>query len=98
MKATHYKRAAFPIWEMFSHKLRYSLYTKLLLPCFFLFISFVKFPFLIFCSIFDTANEIQPVSVGTGAGVATEVMKQNDDGKGGEFLLHSFGQGWTVAR
>lgn len=44
------------------------------------------------------ADGIQPVNVGTGAGVATEVGRRTCDDEEGEFVEHAVSQDWTVAR
>lgn len=44
------------------------------------------------------ADKIQIEDVGIRAGVASELMRRNDEDEGGEFALQFVGQGWTVAR
>lgn len=44
------------------------------------------------------ANEIQPVNMRSGAGVAAEAMKRSGGDEGGEFVLYPVGLDQTVAR
>lgn len=41
-------------------------------------------------------DDIQPVYVGTGVGIATEAVKRSADDKIGAFVLHPVGQHWIV--
>lgn len=97
MTATCYMKAGCSARNLVSHTLSYCLCAEFL--CFVRFIncSFVRSPFLsTFCLLYKMADEIQPVTVGIRGSIAMETAIRNRVEEGGELVLHSGCQGWTV--
>lgn len=86
-----YEKVASPTW-IFC-RLHCAISLNKITSLFVLLISIFSVPFLFIFLIFlfrlGMADEIQPVTVGSGADVATDAVVRNGDGKRGELVIHS---------